>query len=292
MEKETGVEYNRQAFLPASQQAPSGVAGTRGLLLLALAVAVIAVFGFIGYRSFGHNDDNVPADTRALVQVDLQIAQIQDRLDHVEQENQRLASALALANSKKLVNAAQMVASAAAAQPKIIYRVSPTIQQPRVTTPDPATLQKLAALQQGLGAVQNDASGNREAWQATADRLADVAGQVGSQSGAILHSQDELNRLLAQTDRSSLSFELRRGSSPEQVGPVTVALKSTNAKNQRYTMCVYVQQSCVELKDRTLFEVVQVALARNVPPLQVIATTIGKDNISGYVEVPREPAAR
>jgi hypothetical protein len=287
MDKNSGIDYDRQAFIPASQSATHSIAGPKAIAILVLAALAIAFFGFLGYRMSGESRGNSSNDTREFVEVDLQIAQIQERLDQVEQENHRLAAALSLVNSKKAETSAPNTAAANAPPKIVVYRVSPTIQQPRAAVPDPATMQKLAALQQGLGAAQNDASANREALQATVDRLADVAGQVGSQHGEILRGQDDLNRLLAQTERSSLSFEIRRGSPPETLGPVSVVLKSANAKNQRYTVCVYVQGACVELKDRTLYEVVQVAVARTGPPLEVIATKIGKDSIAGYLEVPR-----
>jgi hypothetical protein len=52
-------------------------------------------------------------------------------------------------------------------------------------------------------------------------------------------------------------------------------------------VCVYVQPSCIELKDRMLHEVVQFVAVRNTPPLQIIATKIRKNLILGYLEVPR-----
>jgi hypothetical protein len=286
MEKSTGVEFDREAFLPASQPPPSAVGSLKGILLLLLGVAAIAVVSLLGYQAITQDGGHSSTDTRELVQLDLQIAQIKDRLDHLEQENRRLAGARSLASSPKPAALAQSAPPSTPA--RVVYRVTPSIPQgPSVATPDPATTQRLAALQKDVGSAQEDANANREAWQATADRLADVAGQVGSEHGEILRGEDELNQLLAQTERSALPFELRRGASPEQLGPVTIALKATNPKNQRYTVCVYIQNSCVELKDRTLYEVVQVALSRNAPPLQVIATTVGKDGITGYLEIPR-----
>jgi len=285
-----GVDYNREAFLPSTQALPSGNPGLKGMLLVAGAVIVIALLCFVGYKATARSGGDTSAETREFVQLDMQISQIDDRLDQLEQENHRLAAAQALVSAKKPEAPAPTPAPVNSSA-RVVYRISPTInQQPKVATPDPATLQKLSALQQGLGAAQNDATANREAWQATTDRLADVAGQVGSEHGEILRSQDQLDQLLAQTSHSSLPFELHRGGAPEQLGPVTVALKSTNARNQRYTVCVYVQHACVELKDRTPFEVVQVALSRNSPPLQVIATKVVKDGITGYLEVPREAA--
>jgi hypothetical protein len=290
MDKNSGVEYDREAFLPAPEQTPPGVGGLKGLVLLLAGVVVIAGCGFLGYRVVGHGGGTTSSDTRELVQLDFRLAQIEDRLDQLEQENHRLAASKALGNSKKMEAVAQDAASSTT-PPRVVYRVSPSIsQQPSVAAADPSTTQKLTALQKDLGAAQTDASANREAWQATTDRLADVAGQVGSQHGEILRSQDDLNRLLAQTERSALPFELHRGSSPQELGPVSIALKATNPKNQRYTICVYINRSCVELKDRTLYEVVQVALSRNTPPLQVIATTVQKDGITGYLEIPRESA--
>jgi cell division protein FtsB len=293
--KSTGIEYDREMFVPSGQQTTSAGPSVMGILLFVLGVAGVAALAFIGYRVMTQGGGAVSAtDNRALLQVQQHLSQIDDRLDQLEQENHRLAAAQSLANSKKPAEVAQNDATSSAPG-RMVYRVSPSIsQQPRVvvvTPADSANTQKLAALQKDLGAAQDDASANREAWQATTDRLADVAGQIGSQHGEILHSQDQLNQLLAQTARSAVSFEIRRGSSPEQLGPVTVALKSTNEKNQRYTLCVYIQKSCVELKDRTLYEVVQVALSRNAPPLQVIATKIRRDGITGYLEVPHDAAA-
>ena len=75
----------------------------KGILLLLACVAAVAVICFIGYRAFGgQSAGSTGDDTRAFVQVDMQLAQIQDRLDQLEEENHRLEAAQALANSKKL----------------------------------------------------------------------------------------------------------------------------------------------------------------------------------------------
>jgi len=114
-----------------------------------------------------------------------------------------------------------------------------------------------------------------------------MAGRVGTQGAAILQNQDELNQLLARTEMETIPFELLRGSSPKRVGPVSLVLKSSNSKTQHYTLCVYVQPSCIELKDRALHEVVGFVAQRNSAPLEVIATKIINDEILGYLAVPR-----
>jgi len=170
--------------------------------------------------------------------------------------------------------------------PRVTYRVT---YQEAPQTAKPAD-DHLAAIQQGLGALQDDLKANREAWQTTSKQLTEVAGQVGAEHGEILRSQGQLNQLLARTERTAFSFELRRGSDRQPVGPVYLSLKATNEKKQRYTMCVYIQEACVELKDRSPYEVVQFMVSGDTLPSEVIATKIRKDQVLGYLEVPREKA--
>ena len=153
---------------------------------------------------------------------------------------------------------------------------------------DPASALRIARLQQGIGALQEESASNREAWQATTNRLAEVAGELGAQHGQILQNKDELNRFLGRTEHSTLTFELRRGSVPEPVGPIRISLRTSNQKSQRYTLCVYLQDSCVQVRDRAQYEVVELAVSRDTAPFELIATKVEKDGIVGYLEVPLE----
>src|SRR5262249_20680240 len=134
--------------------------------------------------------------------------------------------------------------------------------------------------------LQESAVASHEAWQATTDRLTDVVGVVGSQQQEISKTREELNRLLAQTRRNAVKFELRRRANPEPVGPVSLLLKSSDPKNQLYTVCVYVDNQCIELKSRSVDEVVVFALSSNAAPLELVATKVLRDQIVGYLEVP------
>jgi hypothetical protein len=109
---------------------------------------------------------------------------------------------------------------------------------------------------------------------------------LGTQHGQVIQNQEELNQFLARAKRSTFTFELRRSSDPEVVGPVQLSLQSSNQKSRRYTLCVYVQGSCVQVKDRGLYEVVQLTVSPDTDPLELIATKVGKDQIVGYLEVP------
>ena len=285
--KSEGIEFNRDAFVSGPpKQANTAPRLVMGLLLV---ISVVAL-GLIAYKVLIQNSESASGtDPRVIAQLDQRLSMIEDRIDQLEKDRSRKTAAPAPA-----APASQPAAQASATKPVPRYQISnPTPQRtPTTAAPDAATAQKLAGLQQKMSSMQSDANANQEAWQATTDRLAEVTGQVGTQHNAMIKSQEQLNQLLARTALSAIPFELRRGSNRQPVGPVTLTLKATNIRNHRYTLCVWIQDSCIELKDKTMFEVVQFAISKDTAPLEVIATKVDRDVIVGYLEVPREKSGQ
>jgi hypothetical protein len=273
---------------------------TAGWIRLGIFVLVVMALGtVIGLYAFEHFPKMAASsgpDNESVAQIQEHLTSIEKRLDDLE-SRRKAESARAAADAK---TAAAVVASQSGVQraPRPQYQVSPAYALPsrpsatQPPSPDPASDQKIASLQQGLGALQAETKSNSEAWQATANRLAEVAGELGSQHGQILQNQDELHQFLGRAQHTSITFELRRSSVPESIGPVRLSLKSANQKNKRYTLCVYLQADCVEVRDRVLYEVVQLAVSHDAAPIELIATEVAKDGIVGYVEVPVENAGR
>jgi hypothetical protein len=288
-DKSSGIEFDRQAFVqpqaPASRPAPR----IGGLIFAMVAIAVVAFLAYMVVAQVAK--DPKSAGDPELANLDKRLATIEGRLEKME-------TARTAAMPPWVENPPEVKQSTPKPAPKAYYIISPAPQQqphvsePTVAAPDPVTVQRLSSLQEGLGALQNDQRANREALQATSNRVAEIQGQVGTQGVQILQSQDELNQLLARTEMDAIPFELLRGASPQQVGPVSLFLKSANPKTQRYTICAFAQSTCIELKDRSLHEVVQFVASRNGAPLGIIATKIMKYQILGYLEVPRELSAR
>lgn len=290
--KSTGIEYDREAFVPASTQSANARNSMTSMLLTVVAVVAAGGLSYFGYRAVTQPAAaSVPANAAMVAKLQQQLAADEERLDRLEQESHRLALGQSLANNKQ--PSAPAVADNSAPKPapttRVIYQVAAAGTQP--AAPDPAVAQRMNGMQQNLGTLKSDAAANKEAWEATTNRLADVVGQVGTQNGQILKSQDQLNALLARTEQKAVSFEIDRSTKPTSVGPVSIQVKSINAKKQRYTMCVYVQESCIELRDRSVFEVVRFVAGRNSVPMEVIATQVNKDGIVGYLEVPRAQAS-
>jgi len=288
-DKTSGIDFDRQAFV--QPQAPPSHPALRigGLVFALIAIAVVAFLAYIVVVQV--SKDPRSAGDPALANLDKRLAAIEGRLEKIETTRTPVMPPW-------VENPADLKQAAPKPKPKAYYLISPAPPQqartsePSVAAPDPATVQRLSSLQEGLGALQNDQRANREALQATSNRVVEIQGQVGTQGVQILQSQDELNQLLARTEMDAIPFELLRGASPQQIGPVSLYLKSANSKTQRYTMCAFAQSTCIELKDRSLHEVVQFVASRNGAPLGIIATKIMKYQILGYLEVPRDLNAR
>ena len=295
-DKSTGIDFDRQTFVQ-QQERPAAVRAA-GLVVALVVIVAVVLLGYKLLPSVLQGSVSGSADP-TMADLDKRLAGIETRLDKLETSRRAVSPAGAVKKEEPAVAPETKLVRPVT---KTVYQISPAYRQPNhvgaasvvtasTATADSGVAQHLPAIQQGLEALQNDTAANREAWQATTDRLADMAGQVGTQNVEILQSQDELNQLLAQTQREAIPFELVRGSNPQPVGPVSLALKASNPKTQRYTVCVYAQPSCIELKDHTLHEVVQFVVARNTTPLEFIATKIMKDEVLGYLEVPRDQVA-
>jgi len=115
-----------------------------------------------------------------------------------------------------------------------------------------------------------------------------VVGVVGQQQNEISETREAVNQLLSQTKRQAISFELQRGTSQMPVGPVYLQLKSVDMKSQRYSVCVYFQERCTEIKDRSLNEVVVFIVSKDKGPMELVATKILHDQVVGYLQVPVE----
>jgi Tfp pilus assembly protein PilE len=280
-----GLEFDRQAFVPANTVQGKSVVQ---LLIPLVEVAALALIAFVGYKAFLVNTQNneAAAANAQVQQLEQQIAEMQKRIDtlgkHRKVESPAEASPVPLPavtgvpSTTKTQRTVYRIAAASAqpAQPKTTLPSPNVPAPPNVTSPE----------------IVGEVNANRDAWQATTNRLADVVGVVGAQQGEISATRDAVNQLLAQTRRQAVSFEVDRHDEPIPVGPVTLQFKSADAKGQHYTLCVYFNsQKCIELRDRSLNEVVVFVVAKNQSPLELVATKIDHDQVVGYLEIPTTP---
>ena len=277
-----GIEFDRQMFTPeAEAQRRAQPPKTMGVVVLVLALGLA---GFVGYKIFTQaSQDNAIASANA--QVETLQAQLADSLKRLD-ELQKHHKAVKPEAPAPVVQAPVAQKKSVPARP--VYHVAaasalPPQQKPVVYA---ASAASPSVEGQSTAAIQSEINANHEAWQATTDRLADVVGVVGQQQNELSETREAVNQLLSQSRRQALPFELLRGNNRMPVGPVTLQLKSVDSKGQRYSVCVYFEDRCIELKDRVLNEVVVFVVSKNSSPLELVATKVLRDQIVGYLEVP------
>jgi hypothetical protein len=131
----------------------------------------------------------------------------------------------------------------------------------------------------------------QQEWEATADRLGNVVGELDSQRDAIERDQARLDELAGQFARNSQPFTLEKGSDPQQVGPVSLQLHGTDPKNQRYSMRLSLDDQTVELKDRALHEAIQFYAADGKLSFELVVSQIGRDSVAGRLVIPQQTAS-
>jgi len=286
-DKSGELDFDRQLFIRPDVPKARPARLIVGVLFAMLAIAAI---GFIASKLFppsavdsAQSNPINSGDEATLAQVNERLSEIEKRLDGLEALRRATVPDRRAEAREREDPVARRVHEALPENPEGAQPSDAPVQNQL----DGTTIQRLASVQSGVAALEDDEAASRDAWQATTKRMADMAGQVQSQSDEALRNRNELNGVLAATATDAIPFELTRGSSPQPIGPITLGLKSVSAKHQRYTLCVYIQNSCTELKDRMLHEVVQFAVSRDSEPFRVVGTKISDDTMIGYLEVPR-----
>ncbi len=276
------VDFNREVFAKNPEQSPRQALHGVGFLIL---VPVLALLAFLGYKIISESRlRGGDSKAQGLEQIQQQLADIDTRLQQLEKRHKAPAAELVPAHPKNEATSA----SSAPPPARPSYRISSaSVLKPQGNSGSVSSPSAQPAPAHAANAPSKDnGAANHEAWKATSNRLADVVQAVGEQQGELSQTRDVVNQLLAQTRRTALSFELSRGAARMPVGPVSLLLKRVDPRTQRYTVCVYLDNKCIELKDRAVNEVVVFVLSKNSAPLELIATKVTHNEIVGYLEVP------
>jgi hypothetical protein len=284
-------QFDRQVFLH-----PEGGPPTRsplamvGPLLLAAVVIVggLAVYKFVIADSTTEVASSNSTNSAELTQVQRQLDAIEKRLDQLEKKH-KAAAEIPAAEVKPNITPKDHPAPPAA-PPKVVYRVIPP---PSSQTLSSAALQpsrdpQLASQKKDISVLQRDVSASREEWEAAANRLGGVVGELGSQRTDIDSSKETLNQLLDRFQRQDYTFTLQRREGHMRVGPLALSLQSADSKSGRYTMRILVSDRWIEFKDRALHEAVEFYPSGSTVPIELVVSRMTRDQVVGRLAVPQD----
>jgi hypothetical protein len=116
-------------------------------------------------------------------------------------------------------------------------------------------------------------------------------GDMGVMSGLIATNSKDLAALRALGERNYFEFDLSKGAT-KKVGDITLTLKKSDVKHNRFTVEVLADDRRVEKKDKTIDEPVQLYVAGNAQPYEIVVNQVKKDQVSGYLATPKIRVAR
>jgi archaellum component FlaC len=158
---------------------------------------------------------------------------------------------------------------------------------------------KVSAVSSDVGNVKTDvttvkadiATTQSNLEKATAD-LKRMNGDMGVMSGLIATNGKDLSALRELGERNYFEFDLTKKQADKRIGNVTLRLKSADAKRNRFTLEVLADDKRVEKTDRTINEPVQVYVAGNRQPYEIVVNQVKKDAVVGYLSTPKVTLAR
>ena len=106
----------------------------------------------------------------------------------------------------------------------------------------------------------------------------------------IARNHDEIDQLRRLGERDYVEFTVAGKNKPQKVGNVTVELKAVNQKKNQFSVAMTVEDKLFNKKNRALNEPIFFYTSGARLPQELVINKVGKDQISGYVSIPKANA--
>jgi hypothetical protein len=151
---------------------------------------------------------------------------------------------------------------------------------------------KLGEISDNVSGVKSDVASTQSELEKTGNDLKRVVGDMGVMSGLIATNASQLDALKQLGDRDYVEFDLKKTSGRQKVGDMQLSLAKADPKHNRFTLQILADDRMVQKSDRTINEPVQLYLAGNRQPEEIVVNEVKKDEVVGYVSVPKVKTAR
>jgi uncharacterized protein (DUF3084 family) len=146
---------------------------------------------------------------------------------------------------------------------------------------------EVGSMKTDVGGVKSDVAATKASLESTIAQLQRTIGDLGVQSGLIANTRGDLEALKHKGDRQYYEFTLLKGATPQAFSTVALQLKKTDPKRGKYTLNVTADDKTIEKKDRNQSEPVQFYTGRNHMLYELVAWTVDKNRITGYLSTPK-----
>lgn len=152
---------------------------------------------------------------------------------------------------------------------------------------------KIEAVNSDVSTVKTDVASTKSELDKTITNLKKVTGDLGETSGYVATNAKELAALKRLGERNYFDINLGKTKQPQRVGDISLLLKKTDPKRNKYTIEVLADDKTIEKKDKTANEPVQFLTSKGGRlPYEIIINQVKKDQIVGYLATPKETVSR
>jgi uncharacterized protein YicC (UPF0701 family) len=238
-------------------------------------------FGWNASSKLDSTQQSVAAQLKTTQQaVQQDVSSLKDRLAQDEKANTDLQGDLNVVTKKLKITQAQLTNARAEAA-----KLNDETSQ-KLTALDTSVKGELAtkASSDDLKNVDTKVGGVRTDLDSTRDDLKMARSELGT---LIARNHDEIDQLRRLGERDYIEFTVSGKNKPQKVGNVTVELKSVNQKRNQYSVTMTVEDKRFEKKNRALNEPVFFYISGTRLPEELVINKVGKDQVSGYVSIPK-----
>jgi len=238
-------------------------------------------FGWNASSKLDSTQQAVAAQLRAAQQsMQQDVASLKDRLAQDEKAKTDLQGDLNVVTKRLKITQGQLTNARAEAA-----KLNDETTQ-KLTALDTSVKGELAtkASTDELKNVDTKVGGVRTDLDSTRDDLKMARSELGT---LIARNHDEIDQLRRLGERDYIEFTVSGKNKPQKVGNVTVELKGVNQKRNQYSVTMVVEDKRFEKKNRALNEPVFFYISGTRLPEELVINKVGKDQVSGYVSIPK-----
>jgi len=271
-----------------SEQHNMGVHSTGGPTWHLPAIIFLGIFAVAGL-GFGWNASSkldgmqqaVADQVKTMQQsVDQSVSTLRDRVVQTEKTSTDLQGDLSVVTKKLKITQGQLKAAREEAA-KLNNEATE-----KITALDTSVKGELAtkASTDDVKNVDSKVGGVRTDLDTTREDLKMARSEMGT---LIARNHDEIDQLRRLGEREYFEFTISGRGKSEKAGNVSVELRAANARKHQFSVALVVEDQRVEKRNRSLNEPIFFYTTGTRLPQELVINNIGKDQISGYVSIPK-----
>jgi DNA anti-recombination protein RmuC len=258
-----------------------------GALLGAIAVSLLAaVAGLIWCATLNSRLNTAQTELVDAKQGNVNLAaQLRETDARLRVTTDELGKSLGLTQKQLEARAQEIIRREQADAKQLASAQQQTAQQVSAVSSD------LTNVKTDVGGVKTDVAKTQTDLASAMSQLQSMKGDLSDHSSLIARNHDELEVLKHVGDRNYYEFTLNKGQK-KPVGTVSMELRKTDAKHNRFTLYIFADDKTYEKKDRNVNEPLQFYSGKSPALFEVVVNSItSKNQISGYLSTPKNAPA-